>query len=270
MNKDKSEYKDLVRHSDVTFWGAGAIIVGALAILGANLPALLPSQFITGLHSTRLEGGNLNYLRSQVAQLQAETVLMRNEYARIASQITLAEQRRNKVTQRVGALEDTIPAILQAVPPGARIDSSISTASIGNNNSEIIEAEGGSVSVSIKPLESNVSNELDHDFTQVEMPPKLDEEPKIEKISTSQFGVAIGPEVTIADSYIAWREYEAKVGTLLLGLEPILSDKKDGNGQRIIAGPIRSYAQAEQLCTRLIRVGIECLPLPYSGQKIEQ
>ncbi|MCF6343641.1 MAG: hypothetical protein L3J15_03045 [Devosiaceae bacterium] len=278
MPKDKQQtkHKDQIRQSDVTFWGSAALISGALAILGANLPSLLPAEFITGLQSTRLDGGNLNQLRSQVAQLKTESIILRNSYAQLSSQMTLAEQGRGQVTQRVGALESSIPVILQAVPPGVGIDSSISTAAIGDRNDETYLVEGGSVSITNTSIEP--SNQSEPTLQQFEMPAALDQNPidqnvsknekKPETISSSEFGIAIGNKTTQTDAFIAWQEIEKKVGTLLIGLKPILSNNNDATEQNLIAGPVNSYAEAEQLCTRLVRVGIACLPVPYSGQKM--
>jgi hypothetical protein len=36
-------------------------------------------------------------------------------------------------------------------------------------------------------------------------------------------------------------------------------------GYVIVSNSAYNYTQAEQLCTRMIRVGIACLPMPYAG-----
>ncbi len=277
-DKQQTKHKDQIRQSDVTFWGSAALISGALAILGANLPSLLPAEFITGLQSTRLDGGNLNQLRNQVAQLKTESIILRNSYAQLSSQMTLAEQGRGQVTQRVGALESSIPVILQAVPPGVGIDSSISTASIGNGDSETYLVDGGSVTIKNSSLDP--SNKSEPTLQQFEMPAALNQssidqsvsenEKKPEMVSSSEFGIAIGNKTTQTDAFIAWQEVEKKVGTLLIGLEPILSSNNGATEQNLIAGPVNSYAEAEQLCTRLVRVGIACLPVPYAGEKMPE
>ncbi len=274
LGKNKEYYKkndrikrSEVRQSDVSFWGIAALISGALAIFIANLSSILPSSLIVGLHSSKIEGGNINSLRSQLRQLQTETTQIRTEFSRLSSQFTLAEQGRGEVRQRVGALESSIPAILQAVPPGVAIDSSISTASI-NDNEVNYQVEGGSVSITNYSLNPNADKDSTPILLQSEMPPKLVSKQEPEISSASEFGVAIGPFVTELDAYIEWKEIETKIGTLLLDLKPIISAKNSNEKQRLIAGPLNSYAEAEQLCSRIIRVGIECLPMAYEGFNI--
>ena len=269
-----AQYKEQVQQSDVTLWGAAALIIGAVAVLSANLSGFLPASFVAGLHSTRMEGGSLNNIRSQVALLQAETIKIRNEYSRLATQMTLAEQGRGQVTRRVGALESTLPVILQAIPPGVGIDSSVFTSSFdGSSEATSFEAEGGSVTVSRTPLDPPTDQNGTIAPPQVEMPAILEGESTINTApvaTTSDFGIAIGPEITQLDAFVTWKDIISRVGTLLLGLEPILSEQQSNGSQRLIAGPVGNYAEAEQLCIRLLRVGISCLPTPYSGHAMPE
>jgi len=265
-----AQFTDNIKHSDVSLWGVIVLICGAIAILSANLPSLISQNLSTSLHSTRYDGTSLNNLRSQVAQLQSDAMRMQNEYNRMTTMLKLAEQRRGEVTRRVGAMESSLPLLLEAIPPGVKVDSLITTAGINENKEAKIEGEGGYAMVSSSPMEGVSAP------TQLEtpaMPQSLSNKSSVientqdELIigSASEFGIALGSEIVKTDAFVTWQDIERKVGLLLLGLEPILSVSKNGEKQRLIAGPIEDYAQAEQLCTRMIRVGISCLPVTYEG-----
>ncbi len=280
-----TRFIDRIKASDVSFWGMAALSVGAIAVLSANMPSIIPADFATKMHATRLDGASLNHMRAQVNQLKNDAARMRDEYNRLTTMLKLAEQGRNDVTKRIGAMETSLPLLLEAIPPGVKIDNSITTASIGQgSNKTIIEGQGGYAIVSrsaieetsydgqrdtpqeiIKPLDEVISPQLPNKHA----PDKqvLDEQSLKEIAVTDNnfFGIALGKEIKTTDAIVAWQDIERKVGTLLLGLKPILS-KNDGSDTRmLIAGPIENYAQAEQLCSRMLRVGIACLPLPYEG-----
>jgi hypothetical protein len=52
----------------------------------------------------------------QVADLQAEAVRMRRENNLLLQRFDLAEQGRSEVTRRVGALEVSVPQIIERLP----------------------------------------------------------------------------------------------------------------------------------------------------------
>ncbi|MDN5850681.1 MAG: hypothetical protein L0H63_13765, partial [Nitrococcus sp.] len=54
------------RQSDVTRWAIVALVCAGLAVLAANVSALLPRSVLDGLHLTRLEGASVENLRSLV------------------------------------------------------------------------------------------------------------------------------------------------------------------------------------------------------------
>ena len=56
-----------------------------------------------------------------------------------------------------------------------------------------------------------------------------------------------------------------KLGPLLLGLSPLLADESNGTDKRILVGPINDLSQATELCARLERVSIACMPMPFTG-----
>jgi len=268
-----AQKEDQIRQSDVTFWGIIALVLGVIAVFGANISALFPTNFTTGLHSPRLEGGNLSLLRAQVADLQDESFRIRNENSRLATMLKLAEQDQGEVTRRVGAIESTLPIIMESVPPGTTIDSSVITSAIGEpDDRQLLPAEGGSVAVTQIPIDGVKESVTAIIEDSIEMPVMPQAQPNIPVRIVSPtplaFGIALGPEVTVLDAFVAWKDITNKVGPLLLGLGPVLSGNAGLEQQRLIAGPIDDYAHAEQLCARMIRVGISCLPVPYAGRSL--
>lgn len=263
-----------LRQSDVNFWGALALGAAALAVVGGNIGALLPDSALTALHSSRLEGGNLNSLRTKVAELENETARVRRENARLMSMYTIADQGRGEISRRLGALEASLPVWMENQQiSGSNIDQTV-TASVSGGVTQSREVSGGSVSISRTPLANDDARltagtqdllpELPETDTRVAMA-ELD---MLDQVSTESFGVALGQKVSLQDSYIAWTELRDKVGALLLGFEPVLS--RNADGFNIVAGPIETVAQAEQLCQHITRVGLQCLPAPYSGLKMPQ
>jgi len=87
-------------------------------------------------------------------------------------------------------------------------------------------------------------------------------------VNADAYGLALGFPVREEDAEAQWQSLSAKVGTLLLGLAPLLQDIEGEDGKRIIAGPVTDRAQAEQLCVRMDRVGIPCEPQPFSGEPL--
>lgn len=263
--------KEQFRQSDVTFWGILALVFGAGALLFGNLSAILPSSTLIALHSPRLDGGNLNMLRTQVAELRDDAVRMRNENTRLMTMFALAEQDQGNVTRRIGAIESTLPVLLEG--NASNIDRSILTSAIGAEPI-VREAEGGSVSVLTTPLEDGApktTSETEPANQMNELPamPVLADTTLVE-VDPGVFGVALGPRVTVRDAFVAWKDITNKAGPLLLGLGPLLSGNAGVDNQRLVAGPINDYAQAEQVCVRMIRIGISCLPVPYAGQSLPQ
>lgn len=86
-------------------------------------------------------------------------------------------------------------------------------------------------------------------------------------LTEAQFGIAIGASISPDEADALWQELSGKLGTLLLGLEPAISDPLNDGGYRIVLGSISDYAQAELLCLRIIRLGIECLPVQFDVSK---
>ena len=226
-------------------------------MLSANLSALVPASVLGALHASRLEGGTINQLRSQVAELEQESQRMRRENNLLLQRFTMAEQASGEVTRRVGALEVTVPQLLDRTVGGPQIDQSM-TGSIGEGEVLSFEAEGGSVSVQQKPLVVPAQQGLREDSsTQAEQPAV---------VMADAYGLALGFPVEAEDAEAQWQSLTAKVGTLLIGMAPLLAPVDGSTGQQIVAGPLGSRSEAEELCGRMDRVGIPCVPASYEGK----
>jgi hypothetical protein len=247
---------DQVRSSDVTLWGVIALVCGGLAVLSANVSAVIPRNVLAGLHASRLDGATIGQLRAQVANLQADTARLQQENTVLASRFALTEQQNGSMIRRIGALEVSLPNALENARDGG-IDAT-ATASIGDGAPVTFEAEGGSVTVQQTAMPPLVTTTTEAVSASTSAAPSLDPD---------AVGVALGAPVTVADAPAAWRMITGKVGTLLIGLAPLLGDRGDGTGAHLVAGPL-DPAAAGTLCRQLALVGIACSPAPYRGAPI--
>lgn len=254
---------DQYRQSDVGFWGIIALVAGAIAVLSANISAVIPDSVLAVLHASRLQGADINQLRREIANLQIETGRLRQENSLLATRFSLAEQKDSTVVRRVGALEVSIPKLLEALPPTAEIDRSTITSSIGDEGKFSFEADGGSVTVREEP------------FLPSEAAPAAPAQPMPSLPATatvspdpSAYGVALGDPVPIGDAGNAWQDLVARVGPLLLGLGPLVGDQPTSSG-RLVAGPLGNLAQADALCSRAKELGISCVSVPFTGHPVE-
>lgn len=249
------------KQSDVALWGGIALVCGALSVFGANVSALLPQSLIAGLHKTRLEGASLEQLRSQVAELRTETSQLRRENELLVSRFALQEQSGNETTRRVGALELSVPRLLEALPSASSIDRTNVTASIGAGDSRSFEADGGSVVVRQSPLVPSQNVQP--------LPDPVESEAVLAEPNQGAYGIAIGTGVAPGQTAAQWGDLTVKLGPLLFGLTPVLVDEADGDKKRIVVGPISALSEATALCQRLERISISCMPMPYAGQPLE-
>jgi len=250
---------DHFRASDITFWGVFTLVVWAVAVLGANASAFIPNGVFGGLHSSRLDGANMNQLRGQVASLETETARLRQENAVLLQRFMLNEQASGEVTRRVGALELTVPQLLDALNNrGPGIDTG-TTASTTTGPVTSFDVEGGSVSYTQTPMSSVVAPE--RAAAAQPMPDAL----STVTADSNAFGIALGPPIDANEGEAAWRSMNDKVGTLLLGLGPLLANVEGTGGKRLVVGPITSEADARQLCGHMANVGIACSSVPFIG-----
>ena len=245
------------RQSDVTRWGIVALVLGGLAVMAANISAVIPQTVLAGMHKTRLDGASLDQLRAQVTQLREETERLRENNDTLSARFALEEQEGNEVTRRVGALEVSLPRLLEALPDGTNVDLSSVTAAIETQPSMVYEAEGGTVMVRQQPMAELQGTQP--------LPEPVQQLAPLAQPSNVAYGVALGPAISTEQASSAWRDLSVKLGPLLLGMEPLLADEANSEQQRIVAGPIAQLSDATSLCTRLERISVSCLPTPYSG-----
>lgn len=250
---------DLFRQSDVTRWGVIALVSLGLAVLSANVSALLPQAALSGLHATRLGGLSLEQLRTTVAELQQDAVALQRENGELAARFSLNEEAGHESTRRIGALEATLPHLLETLAEaGPGIDRFATTASIGAPEGDAHEADGGSVKVVQTPMQ---------------MPPVLATQTAPMQAETAaftpngegRFGMAIGQSLTRGQASAAWDDLSHRLGPTILGFTPLLADEAGGTSQRIVLGPAADLAEATAVCGRLERASVPCEPMPYAG-----
>lgn len=273
-----------IGQDDVTRWGVAALVAGGLAVLSLSLTAIVPDGLAIGLHATRIEGGSVNVLREQVAYLLEQQNELERGTDQIESQMRLNARDQGEMVQRLSALETAIPSLLEHVPPDAEIDNAILTGSVDDDEGvESFEVDGGTVTVSQRPIYSGqpepTTDEVIDAIPQLP-PPLLNTNLPAELVNTgpdsnealsaTRFGLAIGGIVTEDSALAAWEELRATVGTLLIGLAPALSEPPGTEGARIVVGPIEDYDEAEELCLRISRSGVPCLPIEYADERLLQ
>lgn len=245
------------RPSDVTRWGIAALVSLGLAVLSANVSALLPSATLSTLHATRLDGMSLEQLRTMVADLQQDAVALQRENSELVARFSLNEDAGYDATRRIGALEATLPHLLETLAeaePG--IDRYLTTASTGAPQEETRDADGGVVKVVQTPIQ---------------MPPVLATAPaRAETAAFSpngegRFGMAVGPSLAPGQASAAWDDLSRTLGPTILGFTPLLADEAGGASQRIVLGPAADLAEATAVCGRLERASVPCEPMPYGG-----
>lgn len=246
-------------------WGVIALGIWAAAILGANLSGLIPPSVYGALHASRLEGSTINQLRGQVATLEEESARMQRENTQLLQRFAMNEEAAGAVTQRVGALEVSVPRILeqaqtQARSTAAAIDTT-TTGSITSGKTLTFETEGGTVAVQQRPLLPG------SDDVKLKVVPLTAPMP-LAIPDGSAPGIALGFPVQPDTAEAQWQELLAQVGTMLVGLSPVLADQDGTDGKIIVAGPMVDRASAIELCARLDRAGVPCEPTSYAGQPV--
>ena len=247
---------DQFRSSDVTFWGLVALGCWGLAMVLGGVGLLLPQGMLAGLHTSRLKGADLHQLREQVAQLASSTAESRREAAQLARRIDLQQQAQTEVATRVGALEVSVPTLTERAPQTTAIDRS-PTASITDVPVVSYEADGGSVRIAQRPLIVAPGS------------PGMAPEPEQTSIADgTRYGVSLGFPIAGEDGGLQWQVMMSRVGTLLVGLTPLLAPVEGSDGVVLVAGPLASDVQAANLCEALRGQGIPCSPTPFSGDAL--
>lgn len=249
---------DQFRQSDVMFWGIVALVCGAIAVVSANVSALIPDSALAVLHASRVDGANIVQLRGQLATLREETTRLRRDAAAMQTRFTLSEEAAGAVTRRVGALEVSLPKLLEALPAGAEIDRTNITAAIPAPGAvTTFEADGGTVAVTQQPMPLASAGTA-----------SLDQAMPAPVANPMAFGLALGPALPADQVQGEWDDLSAKVGPLLLGLGPLVADQADSTEKRLIAGPIESADRGQLLCNQLSQVGVACMLVPFTGNPL--
>jgi hypothetical protein len=255
------------RAGDVTVWGMITLGIWAVAVLGANISGIVPQGAFAALHASRLDGGTLNQLRNQVATLEEEAGRMRRENNQLLQRFAMNEDAAGAVTRRVGALEASVPKILeeqrvalsspQAVDPTA-------TGSITSGKVLTFEVEGGSVAVRQKPLGPAGEPRFSVVPLDDSMPAEIQRPAELGPPAPT-LGVALGFPIDAGDAEAAWQELLARAGDTLDGLTPLLAPADARGSRRIVAGPASDTFAAQELCSRLDAIGTPCEPAPFTG-----
>lgn len=253
---------DQFRSSDVTKWGITALVVWGIAVLGANLSGLVPPAVLASLHASRVEGATIGQLRAQVVALQAESARSKREANELLARFNMNEDSTTLVTKRVGALEASIPKLVEQQLASASLQRVDPTATGSIDSPITFEVDGGTVEVRQVPL---VPGSSEVKFKAVPLAAAMPDELVP---SGSAMGVGLGFPVKIEDADPAWQAMLADAGTILMGLKPVLAEADGTTNKLIVAGPITDKASALDLCKRLDQQGIPCQALPYAGDPL--
>lgn len=245
------------RQSDVTLWAITALACIGLAVFSSNASLLIPQGIIAGLHQPRTSGATIETLRREVGALRTDTTRLQRENEQLLSRFALQEKSGSDIIRRVGALEVTVPNMLEIPPYLASVDQASTTASIGSNEALSFDAEGGSVSIRQSAMPQAVPYQP--------LPAPVVQQTALAIPNQNAYGIAIGAAVPFEQAPGLWGDLTLKLGPLLFGLSPLLVDEASSNNKRIVVGPIEELSEARQLCERFERISIACMPMPYDG-----
>ncbi|WP_029039868.1 hypothetical protein [Cucumibacter marinus] len=262
-HKKSTEKKDFMR------WGVAAVASVALAVMSTNLAAYLPENWLVGLHATRIETGNMVGMKAEVDRMRIELARAERTNAVLNTRVSLMEDNRTNFARRVGALELSIPMLLESLPPDADLDYNLLTAAIGEDLlSETREVEGGILVVKRSPMFPSEEELAAANAARTQpMPDSLDAvRGPLREFDGHSVGLVIGAPVAPGDAPAAWQAIRQDVGGLLIGLDPLLDPKLSEEGEtRLIAGPVASLAEAERLCAEIGRAELQCSTADYAG-----
>ena len=131
----------------------------------------------------------------------------------------------------------------------------------------IFEAEGGTVAVRQSALpQASVPAPVNQPLP---APVATEQTAALAMPNENAYGIAVGAAVPFEQTPALWSDLTLKLGPLLFGLSPLVGDESNGEGKRIVVGPIEELAEARSLCQRFERVSIACIPMPYSGTPLD-
>lgn len=251
-----------IRPSDITFWGILALVAWGVALVGAGASAVLPPGLLSGLHTPLVQAGSTAQLQAKVADINARVASLKADNTALMDRVALADQQRTDITRRLGALEVTMPRIVEAVNTPVALDHSTITGDISGVSSMVASAEGGTVVYSTTPL---VPSATSPDAAAAQPMPSALVPPGP---NPAAFAVALGPPILTTEGPAAWKSFGDKAGTLLIGLSPLLAPLEGAPGERLIAGPLASEAAARELCGSFAKMGISCSSVAYIGDRL--
>ena len=212
-----------------------------------------------------IAGASIETLRLQVSALRDETARLQRANETLLTRFALQEKSGGELVRRVGALEVSVPRMLEDLPATTLVDMSSQTASIGTDPPTMWEAEGGSVSVRQVPIPGAVPPQP--------LPEPVSDQPAaataLAQPNDAAYGLAVGAAVPSTQAEALWTDLTVKLGPLLFGMTPLLADASTGEDKRIVVGPIDELSQATSLCARFERVSIACAPVPYEGTPLQ-
>ncbi|WP_421950390.1 hypothetical protein [Pelagibacterium sp.] len=254
-------------HADVAPWAIAALVCGALAVAAVNLSALLPSQVLGGLHTPYRDGANYYQMRSQLSELAEDRNRIMGEYRALVARFNLLDDDSGEAIRRLGALEKSLPLLIESLPLSSDIDRSLLTASISEAAEEIYEFDGGTMVVRYSPLFDGAAPRPTAD--QPMPPPLAPPAPAVPAaapvVDLALQGVAIGRSVPLAESAALYAEITETAGMLLLGTSPLAAASEGSDQSRIVLGPLPGLSSAQALCARIERLDLPCEPAPYAG-----
>jgi hypothetical protein len=253
---------DQFRSADVTKWGITALAVWGIAVLGANLSGLVPPSVYSALHASRLEGASVSQLRTQVAALEAESARAKRENSQLLARFNLNEDSTTAITKRVGALEVSLPKLVEQQLASTNIQKVDPTATGSIDKPITFEVDGGTVEVRQQPLTPGAPE------VKFKAVPLASAMPAELAPDGASIGVGLGFPVAADEAEARWQELLAQAGTMLMGLNPVLAPADGTSNKLLIAGPITDKASALDLCKRLDSQGIPCQALPYAGDPL--
>lgn len=82
------------------------------------------------------------------------------------------------------------------------------------------------------------------------------------------FGLALDGFIFPSEALTRWVDLQDSVGTMLVGLNPLLSEPDTKGRIRIVAGPVLDKSVAGELCRRLGQMNVSCETVPYKGVRL--
>jgi len=246
---------------DITFWGVFALVAWGAAVLCAGANALLPPGLLSGLHAPLFQGSNAGQLQARIADLDARVAALKADNAALMNRVALTEEGRTDITKRLGALEVSMPRVIESINTPAPLDHSVITGDIAAPASMVEQADGGSVAYTTTPLTTQATAAPQ---TTQPMPSVL----PLVAPNSNAYGVALGPPILEMDGPTAWKSMNDRAGTLLVGLSPLLGIVEGDAGRRLIAGPLPTEAAARELCGSFAKLGIACASMAFIGDMV--